>query len=51
MLTKNGLFLELIRGLNDNRLISSPIPVPNHYWDEIVIIILVIKVVIDMNLY
>lgn len=47
---ENELFFELIKGINDNRLISSPIHVPNHDWDEIVIVVPIIKVVINIIL-
>lgn len=36
--------LSFIRGINDNKLISSPIQAPNHELDEIVTIVLIIKI-------
>lgn len=36
--------LSFIRGINDNKLISSPIQAPNQELAEIVIIVLIIKI-------
>lgn len=44
-------FVSFIKGINDNRLISKPIHIPNQEWDEIEIIVLIINVDINNNLY
>lgn len=40
----------IIKGINDNRLISNPIQAPNQELDEIVIKVLLIKVKKNNNL-
>lgn len=39
------LLLSLIKGINDNKLISNPIQAPNQELDEIVIIVPIIRMV------
>ena len=39
------LLLSLIKGIKDNKLISNPIQAPNQEFDEIVIIVPVIKII------
>lgn len=39
------LFVSIIKGIKDNKLISNPIQALNHEFEEIVIIVPLIKVV------
>lgn len=44
------LFLSFSRGINDKRLISNPIQAPIHEFDEIVIIVLEIRIIMNIIL-
>lgn len=45
------LFVFIIKGINDSKLISNPIQAPNHDVDEIVIKVPLIKVIKNKSLY
>ena len=44
------LFVLIIKGINDNKLISNPIQAPNQEVDEIVIKVPLVKVIRNNNL-